>query len=68
MTFLALKNFWEGADIGASEARGLYADFRGASRGDGTTSTGEGDGAGDNRIILVLKGFPSFLQGKCYYN
>lgn len=64
--FLAMKDFLALAGVGASTMDGLYATFHGASSGDGAIATGAGAAAGGDGMIVVLNGFPSFLQGKCY--
>jgi len=49
-------------------ADGLLATFQGDIAGEGAIARGAGEAAGGDGMIVVLNGFPSFLQGKCYYN
>jgi len=49
-------------------AEGLFAAIQGDISGEGDIATGAGEAAGGDGMIVVLNGFPSFLQGKCYCN
>lgn len=65
-TFLARKDFkfLDFAGIGASIVDGLFETLQGAPpTGDGAMATGAGAAAGGDGMIVVLNGFPSFLQG-----
>jgi len=68
--FLVLKDLSAIAGIGAFMvvADGLLATFQGDIAGEGAIARGAGEAAGGDGMIVVLNGFPSFLQGKCYYN
>jgi len=68
--FLVLKDLSAIAGIGAFKvvAEGLFATFQGDISGEGDIATGAGEAAGGDGMIVVLNGFPSFLQGKYYYN
>ena len=66
---LALKDLLAIAGIGAfTVIEGLFAAFRGDFSGEGAIASGAGAAAGGDGIIVVLNGFPSFLQSKCYCN
>jgi hypothetical protein len=71
MAYLARKDFLTFPGIGAVKSEeGLYATCQGDSSGDRPIAAGKGAAAtatGGDGIIVVLNGFPSFLQGKCYY-
>lgn len=67
MTCLAMKDFRTLAGTSLVGEEGLVATFQGEFSGDWAIATGEGAAAGGDGIMVVLNGFPSFLQGTCRY-
>jgi len=64
-----LKDLPAIAGIGAfMVSEGLCVTFQGDFSGEGAIAAGSGEAAGGDGMIVVLNGFPSFLQSKCYYN
>lgn len=67
VTVLALKNFLGVAEFSVTGEEGPLACFQGCSEEEGALAKNEGAGAGDDGIMVVLKGFPSFLHSRCHH-